>query len=176
MSYSLRAIDSLDLAQILDLNNAAVPAVNELDSAGLEALVAAAALAHVVTSDAAPHVVLGFAIVFAPDADYASENYRWFSARSRSFLYVDRIVVSAEARNQRLGALLYDAIFTAARESAAAEVFCEVNTSPPNPGSLAFHSRLGFTEIGQQATKNGTVVVALLSASGDERSLERSRP
>lgn len=165
MSHSLRPIDSRDLDQILTLNNAAVPAVNELDAVSLEALVAAAAHTAVVTTDAAGHVVLGFVIAFAPDADYASENYRWFSARSGSFLYVDRIVVGAASRSQKLGALLYEQVFEAARESAAAEVFCEVNTSPPNPRSLAFHSRLGFTEIGQQATKNNTVVVALLSAS-----------
>ncbi|KGJ73384.1 hypothetical protein GY21_11550 [Cryobacterium roopkundense] len=165
MPHLLRPIEPLDLAQILTLNNAAVPAVNDLDTASLAALVATAAHTAVITTDAAPHVVLGFVIAFAPNADYASENYRWFSARSGSFLYVDRIVVAPESRSQKLGALLYDSVFDAARKSAVAEVFCEVNTSPPNPRSLVFHSRLGFAEIGQQTTKNDTVVVALLSAS-----------
>lgn len=165
MAHSLRPIDSLDLSQILALNNASVPAVNELDEASLEALVATAAHTAVVVTDAAPHHVLGFVIAFAPNAGYASENYRWFSERSESFLYVDRIVIGVESRNRKLGALLYEFIFAVARDSAAEEVFCEVNTSPPNPRSLAFHSRLGFAEIGQQATKNDTVVVALLSAS-----------
>jgi len=165
MSHSIRPIDPLDLPQILALNNAAVPAVNEHDPESLTALVAASSYTAVVAADAAPQVVLGFVIAFAPDADYASENYRWFSARSGSFLYVDRIVVGAESRSQKLGAVLYDSVFDEARDSAVAEVFCEVNTSPPNPRSLAFHTRLGFTEIGQLATKNDTVIVALLSAS-----------
>lgn len=40
----------------------------------------------------------------------------------------------------------------------------EVNVDPPNPGSLRFHDRLGFTEVGRQATKGDTVTVALLAA------------
>ena len=40
---------------------------------------------------------------------------------------------------------------------------CEVNLEPPNPESLAFHDRLGFGRVGEQATKGGSVVVALLS-------------
>lgn len=39
---------------------------------------------------------------------------------------------------------------------------CEVNLEPPNPHSLAFHHRLGFTQVGEQVTTRGTVRVALL--------------
>jgi len=165
MPYSVRALHPHDADQVLALNNAAVPAVNDLDGESLAGLMAGCGLAIAVTTDAEPHLVLGFAIVFAPYDDYASENYRWFSARSTDFLYVDRIVVAAAARGQGLGELLYASVFAAAREAETAEVVCEVNLVPPNPRSLAFHSRLGFAEIGQQSTKNDTVVVALLAAS-----------
>lgn len=167
MPYSVRPLRTTDAGQVLALNNAAVPAVNALDAESLAALLMQCALAIAVTADTDPQDVLGFAIVFAARADYSSENYRWFSARSTDFLYVDRIVVAGEARNQGLGELLYASIFAAARESEASEVFCEVNVAPPNPRSLAFHSRLGFAEIGQQTTKNDTVVVALLAASNE---------
>ena len=164
MPYSLRHLLPADAAPVLGLNNAAVPAVNAHDEASLFALLAASSHALAVVHDDAPGEVLGFAVLFGVDADYASENYRWFSARSESFLYVDRIVVSDQARNQGLVALLYTAIFAAARAAEVGQVFCEVNIAPPNPRSLAFHSRLGFEPIGEQSTKGGTVVVSLLSA------------
>ena len=162
---SLRPVQESDTARLLELNRAAVPAVNDLDSIGLTALLAAGHSATAVVADADPDTVLGFTILFAPGADYASENYRWFSGRSADFLYLDRIVVAADHRGRGLGALLYSAVFDTARAAGTDVVFCEVNLRPPNPESLAFHDRLGFTEIGRQSTKNDTVVVALLSAS-----------
>jgi predicted GNAT superfamily acetyltransferase len=78
---------------------------------------------------------------------------------------VDRIVVAPDHRGRGLGALLYSAVFDAARALGAEDVVCEVNLKPANPESLAFHDRLGFTEVGQQSTKNDTVVVSLLSAA-----------
>jgi predicted GNAT superfamily acetyltransferase len=44
-------------------------------------------------------------------------------------------------------------------------VTCEVNLDPPNPRSLAFHERLGFREVGRQATKGGAFTVVLLAAA-----------
>jgi predicted GNAT superfamily acetyltransferase len=164
---SLRPLRDTDTTHILDLNSAAVPAVNELDTEQLEAILASAHSTVAVVADSEPNTPLGFAILFAAGADYASENYRWFSARSDDFLYVDRIIVAPDHRGQGLGALLYSAVFDAARAIGAAEVYCEVNLKPANPQSLAFHERLGFTEVGQQATKNDTVVVSLLSAAVD---------
>lgn len=164
---SLRPVLDTDTTRLLELNSAAVPAVNDLDTDQLAAILAAAHSAIAVVADAEPGTALGFAILFAAGADYDSENYRWFSGRSADFLYLDRIVVDPDHRGRGLGALLYSAVFDAARAISADVVFCEVNLQPPNPGSLAFHDRLGFTEIGQQATKNDTVVVSLLSAEVD---------
>ena len=165
MTYSTRSLIPADLTLLLALNNAAVPAVNELDAPALAALVEHSHLAVAVVRSDAPDLALGFAILFVAGADYESENYRWFSARSTDFLYVDRIVVADGHRGQGLGQVLYDAIFGAARRLNLAEVLCEVNLEPPNPGSLAFHDRLGFTEVGQLSTKGDTVVVSLLAAS-----------
>lgn len=168
---SLRPVRDTDTQQLLALNSAAVPAVNDLDVAELTAILGSSHSALAVVSDTEPDTVLGFAILFAAGADYASENYTWFSTRAAQFLYVDRIVVAAGHRGQGLGALLYSAIFDAARALGTDTVFCEVNLRPANPESLAFHDRLGFTEIGRQSTKNDTVVVSLLSAAvSDTRS------
>ena len=165
MTFSIRSLVSDDLPRLLALNNAAVPAVNELDAPALAALAEHSHLAVAVVADDAADVALGFAILFVAGADYESENYRWFSGRSTDFLYVDLIVVADGFRGQGLGQVLYDAIFGAARRELLAEVLCEVNLEPPNPGSLAFHDRLGFTEVGQLSTKGDTVVVSLLAAS-----------
>ncbi len=165
MTYSIRSLAPADLPRLLALNNAAVPAVNELDAEALAALVLHSHLAVAVVDDDAADSALGFAILFIAGADYESENYRWFSSRSTDFLYVDRIVVADGFRGQGLGQVLYDAIFGTARREVLAEVLCEVNLEPPNPGSLAFHDRLGFLEVGQLSTKDDTVVVSLLAAS-----------
>ncbi|WP_104191975.1 GNAT family N-acetyltransferase [Cryobacterium sp. Y82] len=165
MTFSIRSLVRDDLPRLLALNNAAVPAVNELDAEALAALVEHSNLAIAVVDDDATDSVIGFAILFIAGAEYASENYHWFSSRSTDFLYVDRIVVADGYRGQGLGQVLYDAIFGAARRLKLTEVFCEVNLEPPNPGSLAFHDRLGFTEVGQLSTKEDTVVVSLLAVS-----------
>jgi len=169
VTYSIRSLVAADLPRLLALNNAAIPAVSELDAPALAALVEQCHLAVAVVDDDAADAddadVLGFAILFVAGAEYASENYRWFSQRSTDFLYVDRIVVADGFRGQGLGQVLYDAIFGAARRDLLAEVLCEVNLEPPNPGSLAFHGRLGFTEVGQLSTKGDTVIVSLLAAS-----------
>jgi predicted GNAT superfamily acetyltransferase len=108
--------------------------------------------------------LLGFALLMAPSVDYASENYQWFDTRATKFLYLDRIVVADSLQNQGVGREIYAAVFEAARIRQCDEVTCEVNVDPPNPGSLRFHDRLGFVEVGRLSTKGDSVVVALLAA------------
>lgn len=40
----------------------------------------------------------------------------------------------------------------------------EVNVEPPNPVSTAFHTSMGFAEVGRQDTYGGSVTVALMVA------------
>jgi predicted GNAT superfamily acetyltransferase len=162
VQHVARAIRPSDLDRVIELNRGAAPAVNDIDAAEMAWLVEHSHAAIAVVADNAPDDILGFVLALRPGVDYHSENYRWFTERGTDFLYVDRIVVAEGRRSAGIGALLYDAVFAAARAAGAAEVACEVNVEPPNPGSLVFHSRLGFTEVGRQATKNGSVVVTLL--------------
>jgi predicted GNAT superfamily acetyltransferase len=111
----------------------------------------------------ADDAILAFLIGLRPGTAYASENYRYFEARGSDYLYVDRIVVAEAARGQRIGHLLYETVIALARSEGRGEVDCEVNLDPPNPGSLAFHARLGFERVGRQETKGGAVTVALLA-------------
>ena len=160
-----RELTPADIAQLVELNNRNVPAVSPSDAVGMAVLLAETETTVAVVADDDPRTVLGFALLMRAGAAYDSENYRWFEARGSDFLYVDRIVVADSVQNAGVGTALYSAIFAAARDRGLAEVTCEVNVEPPNPGSMRFHERLGFTEVGRQSTKGDTIVVALLAAA-----------
>jgi predicted GNAT superfamily acetyltransferase len=160
----LRPYRERDLDSLVAVNDAAYPAVPSTPPSELAELIGMASVV-VVVDDGAPS---GFVIGMPPGLAYQSENYLFFSARAReqgsTFVYVDRIVLAAHLRGRGLGPKLYDAAFAEARRAGATEVLCEVNLEPPNPGSLAFHTRLGFAEVGRQSTKGGANLVALLAA------------
>jgi predicted GNAT superfamily acetyltransferase len=155
----LRPFAPADLDAVVAINDGAHPAVPITPAAEIVELIGWSRLALVVDDGE----VGGFLIALAAGLDYASENYTWFSARSSDFLYVDRIVLAPRLQGQGVGPRLYAAVEDAARADGATEITCEVNVRPPNPGSLAFHARLGFVEVGRQETKGGATEVALLA-------------
>lgn len=159
MPVDLRPYRPADLDALVAINDGAYPAVPITPAAELAELIAMARLV-LVADDGEP---AGFVVALAPGLGYASENYTWFSARSNDFLYVDRIVLAPRLQGQGVGPRLYAAVEETARADGATEITCEVNVRPPNPGSLAFHARLGFTEVGRQQTKGGATEVALLA-------------
>ena len=152
----IRPMRGADLERVLDLNNAAVPALSAVEPAKLQSLVAEAALALVAEHEGD---VVGFCINFGPGAQYASVNYQWFCERYDEFVYLDRIAVHEAARNLGIGAALYGAV---ERHIAGTPwLLCEVNLRPRNDGSLRFHERIGFVEVGQQETDYGFLVSML---------------
>ncbi|MHB1172620.1 MAG: GNAT family N-acetyltransferase [Lacisediminihabitans sp.] len=159
----LRDLTAADIPLLLDLNNAAAPAVPMTSQSEMAVLLKLSDVS-LAAVDEADDRLLGFVLGMKPGSDYQSENYRYFESRGTDHLYVDRIVVAEVARGRGIGRQLYAAVFDLARAEARPEVTCEVNLDPPNPESLAFHARLGFQRIGEQATKNATVTVALLAA------------
>ncbi len=158
----LRPVRPIDLTRIVELNDSASPAVPITAPDDMERLLGLASIALVVVG--AEDVVHGFVVAVDPGSGYESENYRFFEERGTAHLYVDRIVVDGAARGSGVGRLLYEAVFERARSTGRAEVTCEVNLEPPNPESMAFHTRLGFAPVGEQSTKGGTIRVALLAA------------
>lgn len=145
---------------VLSLNDGALPAVSPLDDDGLVALVGECSHAIVAVNDDGS--LGGFCITLGPGAAYASLNYRWFAARYDEFEYLDRIVVAPAARGAGIGGAMYDEL---ERRIAGATpwLLCEVNVRPLNEGSLRFHHRIGFAEVGQQDTDGGTKRVSLLA-------------
>lgn len=153
---SFREIVAADLARVLELNNAAVPAVSSLTADELARLVEMAAVTVVADVDGE---VAGFAVGFEPGALYQSENYRYFADRLDDFHYLDRIVVDPAYFRRGIGSGLYDEI---ERRAAAPVLVCEVNVRPRNDGSLAFHEVRGFRQVDTQDTDGGKKTVALL--------------
>ncbi|MEX1078945.1 MAG: GNAT family N-acetyltransferase [Homoserinimonas sp.] len=160
----LRDLSTADLPQLVELNNAAVPAVPTTPINEMADLLEVSDIAIGAVDETDADTLHGFLIGLRPGSGYDSENYRFFTDRGTDYFYVDRIVVAEEARGRQIGQLLYARVFDLAREEGRDEVACEVNLDPPNPGSLVFHGRLGFSEVGQQSTKGGTVRVSLMAA------------
>lgn len=96
--------------------------------------------------------------------EYDSENYRYFSARYESFLYIDRIAITESHRHSGIGTKMYEAIFDYAKNQNIPFVTCEVDTIPYNEISLNFHKKMGFREIGTQYVKFNNVTVSLQEA------------
>lgn len=152
----IRLLQPADLDACVVLNNDAVPAVSEADGTKMQRLVEQSLLSLVAEHDGE---VVGFCINFGPGADYGSVNYRWFCDRYDDFAYLDRIVVAPAARSIGIGAALYAAVEL--HIVGRPWLFCEVNLRPRNDGSLRFHERLGFVEVGQQETDYGILVSML---------------
>jgi hypothetical protein len=150
-----------DFESICSLNLAEVQHTSPMDAARLGVLDQMAAYHKVGTVNGR---VVAFLLAIRSGAPYANDNFEWFARRNASFLYVDRIVVSADARSLRLGSLLYEDLFRFARINAIPLVTCEYNIFPPNEPSRRFHDKFGFREQGTQWVQDGTKHVSLQAA------------
>lgn len=134
------------------LNNRFAQETSFLSEAAFADLVVGASVAL-----AAPDAE-AFLIAFDQDGDYDSPNFLWFRERFARFLYIDRIVVAAAAQGQGWGRRLYAELIETAKASGHDRIVAEINIQPPNPGSLAFHERLGFAAVGERALSSDKVV------------------
>ena len=157
----VRNIVSTDVTRVLEINNANTPGVSELTLSELETDIKNCL--HALAIDNEHGEVCAFCITFAPDAPDAGANHRWFAERFESFVYLDRIAIDSDHQNRGLGAKLYQAVEQEMLQSAEHSMLCcEVNLEPPNPGSIRFHKRIGFTEVGRHSPQQGYLVSLLL--------------
>ena len=147
-----------DLAEILALNESEVPHVGRVDIERMHWFAENATYFRVARVD---QQLGAFLIGLRPGTRYQSVNYRWFCDRYDDFAYVDRIAVAAAGRRLGLASNLYDD-FAAAMPASVTVMTCEVNLLPPNEGSMIFHTRLGFREVGTLSSDDGSKKVALL--------------
>ena len=156
----VRNIVSTDVTRVLEINNANTPAVSELTMVEIESDLRNSL--HALAIENEQGEVCAFCITFAPDAQDAGNNHQWFAERYKSFVYLDRIAIDSNHQNRGLGALLYQSVEQHMLDSAEYSLLCcEVNLEPPNLGSIRFHKRIGFTEVGQHSPQQGYVVSLL---------------
>ena len=157
---TVRNIEIADLARVLEINNANTPGVSELTFTELESDLNNSLYALAIDNEHGE--VCAFCITFDQGAPDAGANHQWFSERYESFVYLDRIAIDSNHQNRGLGALLYQAVEQRMLKSAEHSLLCcEVNLEPPNPDSLRFHKRIGFSECGVETTAPGYVVTYL---------------
>jgi predicted GNAT superfamily acetyltransferase len=139
---NLRSIEARDLARVLALNNEHAAEVNELAADALERLVRVAAFTRIVDDGVA------FLVALNEKTPIQGPNHGFYVRRYAAFSYIDRVVVSAQARGRGIARRLYEDLAASSPERL---LCCEVNVEPPNPGSLVFHEKLGFQPCGEEA-------------------------
>ena len=154
----VRDVTEDDVAATHRLNEHSVPHVNSLPVETVAGFARSADYFRVASIDGS---VVGFLIGLTHQAVYDSPNFRKFCEWFSDFVYVDRVVVSADARRLGVGKRLYED-FERYGRSCASRLTCEVNIRPLNAASLTFHRRMGFRQVGTQETEGGSKTVALL--------------
>ena len=142
---NIRPLHTQDAAAMWRVNEEGLPGVGQVSPEAMADLVRLSVLPLGVFDGTE---LAGFVLCLLPRTRYGSLNYAWFNERYTDFLYVDRIAVAHNHRNQRIGTLLYERVI----EAAALRSFpiaAAVSLAPPNPGSMRFHGRHGFAEVGK---------------------------
>jgi predicted GNAT superfamily acetyltransferase len=146
-------VSAEDEAAILALNNEHAAELSWLEPEWLSFLLGEAFYARRIGD------LEAFIMTFDQNARYDSPNFLWFRERYERFVYVDRVVVAAQARGRGHARRLYQDLFGDVERAGHTLVTCEVNTDPPNPVSDAFHAALGFTEAGEAVIHGGKKAV-----------------
>lgn len=158
-NINIRPYRSEDASAVLAINAANVPEVGPMDRPKLEHFGQCAEWFPVVQ---AADEIVGFAILLVEGTAYGSPNYAWFCERFERFLYVDRIAVAAHATRQGIGRRLYEQAIAMAAKGGRPALCAEVNTIPPNPQSMGFHTGFGFQELGRTRPYGGDEEVSML--------------
>ena len=119
----IRDAKAADFPSIAALNAQSENFLSPMNETRLERLHGCASYHRLIERDGA---VAAFLLAFREAADYDSPNYRWFSARYRSFVYIDRVVVAPAHRGNGLATSLYLDVFVFARKSGVRTVTVKV--------------------------------------------------
>ena len=148
----IRSANPTDASQVAELNEAFVAVTSPMDAQRFLQLFDLCSYCLVVDDG---ERLLGFVIAMRNEMPYDNGNYQWFEKRVRNMVYVDRIVLAADARGKGLGNQLYDELTTMARADGCKVMTAEMDIEPPNTHSLHFHSKRGFVEQGQRVLEGG---------------------
>ena len=140
----LRKLQTKDIPSIWLINQEGLPGTGEISEKEIADLLTLSELSLGAYEE---NELVGFVLCLPPNTRYGSLNYAWFNKRYEEFLYVDRIAVSENHRNCKIGTKLYKEVISHAEQNNC-PIAAEVSLKPPNPDSLRFHERNGFNEIG----------------------------
>ena len=91
----------------------------------------------------------GCLLAYDGNGGHRHKNVDWLSRHLSSYLYIDRIIIGADAHGEGLGTFFYEDVARFARAQGFGAIACEVNTKPDNPASHRFHLARGFTALGE---------------------------
>ena len=158
MGINIQNVNTNDLSRIHELNHGAVPAVSRVTQKELAHFLEIADYFRVIKIE---NNIIGFLIALTPRKNYHSPNYKWFEKHYTQFMYVDRIVIDSVFQGQGLGRTFYDNLKKFS-QGLTPILTCEVNLRPPNDGSILFHEKYGFEQVGTQETEGGEKEVSLM--------------
>lgn len=153
----IRQAQATDFSRILDINATEEEKTSRIDLARITQLDRWSDYHRVAVVEGQ---VVGFLLVMSDASDYDGDNFRWFIERYKRFLYVDRIVIDQAYAGQGVGSALYGDLIEFAATQGRPALCCEINVSPPNPVSHAFHARFGFNEVGRSAEASAPKIVS----------------
>ena len=140
----IRNLTVAEASALWTINEECLPGVGQITQSAMEDLVSLASLPIGAYQD---QVLMGFVLCLPPGTRYASLNYAWFNERYDAFVYVDRIAVGQSYRDKSVGTFLYQRVIEESQKLQC-PVAAEINIEPPNPGSMRFHQRHGFDQVG----------------------------
>ena len=156
-----RALTPQDIPRMVQINEQGLPGTGKVTQDEMVDLLSLSELAIGIDIH---NDLAGFVLCLLPKTRYGSLNYKWFNERYDEFLYVDRIAVADDARDNGIGSTLYDQVIAHA-EHLTCPVTAEVSLRPPNPGSVRFHARHGFDEIGVFETDDKAVTMYIRTSN-----------
>jgi predicted GNAT superfamily acetyltransferase len=159
----IRAAERRDFEAILAITEEGRPGVSALTQAELDAMLAMPS--SLLVAEAGGEIA-GYLITYPVGAAYDGEEFVWFSDHYRDYLYIDQVAVGAGWRRAHVGTRLYQTAEEMAATQGLTSITCEVNLEPPNPVSVAFHTRVGFREVGTLETRDGRRVSLLRKEIG----------
>ena len=158
MDFTISETTSDELPLIVKMNQEALPAVSSVNINDMNHFLT---IVDYFRSLKIEEKLVGFLIALTPGKKYYSVNYKWFEKRFDSFMYVDRIVIDPSYQGNGLGKAFYNDLADFSNNKTD-RITCEVNIRPKNEGSMIFHEKYGFVQVGTQTTENGKKEVSLM--------------
>lgn len=145
MNIQIRGIDTDDFESIIEINQASVPNVFDLDTSEFSLLIELCEYLRVAEIN---NEIAGYMFALGKGLNYDAEEYNWFCQNlNEEFLYIDQVAITRKWQGMGCGTKLYKELENYAVRNQINVLACEINYAPFNEVSMAFHGKLGFKEL-----------------------------